>query len=622
MPIVPGTNPALQTWNGQNFVVSDGSAQNPISLPNLEISQDQANYVIGTNNTGRLSYYNPLNLTNGNNLEVTATGSTTARTLANRFADVVNVKDFGAIGDGVTDDTAAIQAAINYCQTNGLCLNFAAGVYSISSITIGASASSIQIYFNSATLKANATTATNCLVQFAGYACLIYGLTINMNLNTNYTCALWWYNATAPAQYNTFYNLKFLFAKRGLVYGALPGNTSTSYAQSENSIFGWQNIGVQNPCYLNHQNGVLVIDGAQMIAHDDGWASQTPNIFNYSASRSFEAYAGVAVFSSGEIQNSIANTSNGYVAELQGGKIYLNDMITECDVPFIINGNLIITGGRILNTQSITSQFYFPSSANSYSSLYVSDCHIFRNNGVGSFSARSMVDNAGCSSNIEYKFTNCNIEEWASFIPLVGSNNQSAIFSGCRWLPANITTAGTPIYKLDTIENSLLDSILTIDTQGNTTSGWYALSGGETPTFSLSIDVPSGTSYTHSIQCTTTVANGAVTTANATSLSTIQATCFSVKPGDQFLVEGWICLSSGNQGSLLLSSFDKNGSLVEFTKVVSQFNSVVNSSWNYLRNIVTVPSGAAYIGVGGASAGASTVRFIGLKMRRANWIMN
>lgn len=55
------------------------------------------------------------------------------RTVHQKLQDLVSVRDFGATGDGTTDDTTAIQAAIYYAQTNGGCVYLPAGIYIISS---------------------------------------------------------------------------------------------------------------------------------------------------------------------------------------------------------------------------------------------------------------------------------------------------------------------------------------------------------------------------------------------------------------------------------------------------------------------------------------------------------
>jgi len=63
------------------------------------------------------------------NFLATGNGSVT-RTLDSKLSDTVSVKDFGAVGDGTTDDTAKIQAALNSGAANVL---LPKGVYIITS---------------------------------------------------------------------------------------------------------------------------------------------------------------------------------------------------------------------------------------------------------------------------------------------------------------------------------------------------------------------------------------------------------------------------------------------------------------------------------------------------------
>lgn len=58
-----------------------------------------------------------------------------ARTIQAKLRDVVSVKDFGAVGNGVADDTTAIQAAIDACNTSTKALFVPAGIYICGQIT-------------------------------------------------------------------------------------------------------------------------------------------------------------------------------------------------------------------------------------------------------------------------------------------------------------------------------------------------------------------------------------------------------------------------------------------------------------------------------------------------------
>jgi hypothetical protein len=119
----------------------------------------------------------------GSNYLQGGTGSV-ARTTASKLQESVSVKDFGAVGDGTTDDTAAIQAAVTACSIGGTVL-FPAGQYKLTAavtinkpITIqGVGTGSFVNDLGSYVIQTNASANAFTLVATtANYAFSQYGI--------------------------------------------------------------------------------------------------------------------------------------------------------------------------------------------------------------------------------------------------------------------------------------------------------------------------------------------------------------------------------------------------------------------------------------------------------------
>jgi hypothetical protein len=175
-----------------------------------------------------------------------------ATTVQSKLREVVSVKDFGATGNGTTDDTTAIKAAITYAQSgNGCVVYMPAGIYVISDtldITPTFSATFPQTLQTSVGLKGDGqhatwitwastvqpTVARKAAIVMGGYSYL-EDLTVISNPN----------NTGSPATYSAYYGVvttgtswKMSIRNVGLTNFAVPfsANIIKTYKDGANGL--------------------------------------------------------------------------------------------------------------------------------------------------------------------------------------------------------------------------------------------------------------------------------------------------------------------------------------------------------------------------------------------------
>ena len=267
-----------------------------------------------------------LNTTNKNNI-VAAINSIVASSL--KF-DFVTPQDFGAVGDGVTNDTAAVQSAFD----SGKCVKFISD-YAVTTVTWNRDESFIDF----AGYQLIGISRTN------DYVLEIYESMYNVFNNIKITIAPesrpYYYGAiriysssNKQSQFNIFNGMYLKECWHGIVWGAKEGEASVSNAQSETFINNFRTRSVSVPFLGNQDNGYLTfIGGVFDVNQYETWDDTR---FSFDSNRCVVNHVGKVDFIGCEFAATVNVEHIGFV----GRDIHVYDSILEiCGTQAFITGD-------------------------------------------------------------------------------------------------------------------------------------------------------------------------------------------------------------------------------------------------------------------------------------------
>lgn len=549
-----------------------------------------------------------------------------ATTIQTKLRETISIKDFGATGDGTTDDTAAIQAAIDYAESlSGATLIGAAGSYKVTQIKIGGNGTrrATTYDFKNANIIGGATSSKTSIVQIRTGSAYIKNLKVTGNFNEFYESGIHWYTNDLNTWYpglNSFTGVTVSSCVVGLVIGALPSQADPIPAQGTVQAEGIATDAPVSECqlldfrfqdnikdlYVRQPNGKLTFINPTLSSTNSSWPgtglSAEANVTTLTVNGSEVSIIG------GSIENISDNT--GSLVDVIAGTLTITGSVVESVCPIRISGRSSVRVNNILNWGlNDNARSFFQILDTSDGELVLSD--MFMRRGYGAVSTQAPIkvvssfSTGSTSTNTSFNVSFNNVEmgdiNWTQ-----GSTYNPPVF-GCRAVFNNvwvITHSGTTPYPrtsayrfnekinlLSGIVDLPADTITAYAVQaGASSGGWtFTNAAGTSSWGSTATSLPTIEGITANKAIRLTAASGGVSV-SATSGK------FYVEPQKAYLLKGWIKTNAAGANNIIRVNwykFDNTAASTASTDLYTGTNGPLGTTWSQILLWAQAPKDAA-----------------------------